>query len=265
MCPEGSKIQAWNFGKRAFTVYGPPAWNCLPREIRLCDETEVFKWNLKTCLFVKFVNESSLAIWFWRIIVKHPRMLLAQFVVLYKPCKPKPILWCICFQARLWIDSSIEALMLIDTIMRVVIDCGCYDLSRDGVMGTEGKRNTSHVHTWSWYLPGITKKLCFFKCFKIDAGETWFFQRLLEKLAISDIDDSKSCNGSVKAIKVLNLFELIKWHFSKWFRYHATLSIKSLQEGHLMESLFSSFLILSVSHYSDITWATWCLNSVSVI
>ena len=46
--------------------------------------------NLKTYLFVKFVNESTLAIWFWGIIVKHPRMLSAQFVALYKPCKPKP-------------------------------------------------------------------------------------------------------------------------------------------------------------------------------
>ena len=63
-CPEGSKIQAWYFGKRAFAVYGPLAWNCLPKEIRLCDEIEAFKRNLKTHLFVKFVNESTLAIWF---------------------------------------------------------------------------------------------------------------------------------------------------------------------------------------------------------
>ena len=66
------------------------AWNCLPKEIRLCDEIEAFKRNLKTHLFVKFVNESTLAVWFWRIIVKRPRMLSAQFVALYKPCKPKP-------------------------------------------------------------------------------------------------------------------------------------------------------------------------------
>ena len=78
------------FGKRAFAVYGPLAWNCLPKEIRLCDEIEAFKRNLKTHLFVKFVNESTLAIWFWRIIVKRPRMVSAQFVALYKPCKPKP-------------------------------------------------------------------------------------------------------------------------------------------------------------------------------
>ena len=76
------------FGKRAFAVYGPLAWNCLSKEIRLCDEIEAFK--PKTHLFVKFVNESTLAIWFWRIIVKRPRMLSAQFVALYKPCKPKP-------------------------------------------------------------------------------------------------------------------------------------------------------------------------------
>ena len=70
-------------------VYGHLAWNCLPKEIRLCDEIEAFKRNLKTHLFVKFMNESTLAIWFWRIIVKRPRMLFAQFVALYKPCKPK--------------------------------------------------------------------------------------------------------------------------------------------------------------------------------
>ena len=82
------KFKHDTFGKRAFAVYGPLAWNCLPMEIRLCDEIEAFKRNLKTHLFVKFVNESTLAIWFWRIIVKRPRMLSAQFVVLYKPCKP---------------------------------------------------------------------------------------------------------------------------------------------------------------------------------
>ena len=43
-----------------------------------------------THLFVKFVNESTLACWLWRIIVKRPRMLSTQFVALYKPCKPKP-------------------------------------------------------------------------------------------------------------------------------------------------------------------------------
>ena len=82
------KFKHDTFGKRAFAVYGPLAWNCLPKEIRLCDEIEAFKRNLKTHLFVKFVNESTLAIWFWRIIVKRPRMLSAQFVALYKPCKP---------------------------------------------------------------------------------------------------------------------------------------------------------------------------------
>ena len=84
------KFKHDTFGKHAFAVYGPLAWNCLPKKIRLCDEIETFKRNLKTNLFVKFVNESTLAIWFWRIIVKRPRMLSAQFVALYKPCKPKP-------------------------------------------------------------------------------------------------------------------------------------------------------------------------------
>ena len=82
------KFKHDTFGKRAFAVYGPLAWNCLPKEIRLCDEIEAFKRNLKTHLFVKFVNEST--IWFRRIIVKRPRMKSAQFVALYKPCKPKP-------------------------------------------------------------------------------------------------------------------------------------------------------------------------------
>ena len=85
-----SKFKHDTFGKRAFSVYGPLAWNCLPKEIRLCDEIEAFKRNLKTHLFVIFLNECTLAIWFWRIIVKRPRMLSAQFVTLYKPCKPKP-------------------------------------------------------------------------------------------------------------------------------------------------------------------------------
>ena len=48
-------------------------------------KVEAFKRNLMTHLFVKFVNESTLAIWFWRINVKRPRMLCAQFVALYKP------------------------------------------------------------------------------------------------------------------------------------------------------------------------------------
>ena len=56
------KFKHDTFGKRAFAVYGPLAWNCLPKEIRLCDEIEAFKRNLKTHLFVKFVNESTLAI-----------------------------------------------------------------------------------------------------------------------------------------------------------------------------------------------------------
>ena len=82
-CPEGSKIQAWYLRQAHFTVYGSLAWNCLP-----CDEIEAFKRNLKTHLSVRVVNESTLAIWIWKIIVTHPRMLSSQFVALYKPCKP---------------------------------------------------------------------------------------------------------------------------------------------------------------------------------
>ena len=58
------KFKHDTFGKLAFAVYGPLAWNCLPKEIRLCDEIEAFKRNLKHNLFVKFVNEYTLAIWF---------------------------------------------------------------------------------------------------------------------------------------------------------------------------------------------------------
>ena len=75
------------FGERACAVYGPLAWDCLPKEIRFCNGIEAFKRNRKTHLFVKFVNDSTLAIWFWGIIVK----LFAQFVALYKPGKPKPL------------------------------------------------------------------------------------------------------------------------------------------------------------------------------
>ena len=54
---------------RAFAVYGPLAWNCLPQENRLCDEIETCKRNLMIHLIVKFVNGSTLATWFWRIKV----------------------------------------------------------------------------------------------------------------------------------------------------------------------------------------------------
>ena len=36
------KFKHDTFGKRAFAVYGPLAWNCLSKEIRLCDEIEAF-------------------------------------------------------------------------------------------------------------------------------------------------------------------------------------------------------------------------------
>ena len=86
------KFKHDNFCKCAFAVYGPLVWNCSPKEIRLCGEIQFKrKTHLKTHLFVKFVNESTLGIWFWRIIIKRPRMLSAEFVVLYKTCEPKPV------------------------------------------------------------------------------------------------------------------------------------------------------------------------------
>ena len=48
------KFKHDTFGKRAFAVCGPLSW--------LCDEIETFKRTLKTHPFVKFVNESTLAI-----------------------------------------------------------------------------------------------------------------------------------------------------------------------------------------------------------
>ena len=96
-CAEGSKIQAWYILQACIRSAWTSGMELLAKEIRLCDEIEAFKQNLKTHLFVKFVNESTLAIWFWRIIVKHPRMLSAEFVVLYKRCKPKPNLN-LCYQ-----------------------------------------------------------------------------------------------------------------------------------------------------------------------
>ena len=45
------KFKHDTFGTRAFAVYGPLAWNCLPKEIRLYDEIEAFNRNLKTHFF----------------------------------------------------------------------------------------------------------------------------------------------------------------------------------------------------------------------
>ena len=55
------KFKHDTFGGRAFAICGTRAWNGLPLGIRKCEEIEVFKRSLKTHLFVKFVNESSLA------------------------------------------------------------------------------------------------------------------------------------------------------------------------------------------------------------
>ena len=69
------KFKHDTFCKHEFAVYGPLACDCLPKEIRLCDEIEIFKPNLKTHLFVKFVNEFALAIWFWSIPECYPHSL----------------------------------------------------------------------------------------------------------------------------------------------------------------------------------------------
>ena len=58
MCPEGSKIQARYFRQECIRS----VWASV-MEFKLCDEIETFERTLKTHLFVKFVNESTLAIW----------------------------------------------------------------------------------------------------------------------------------------------------------------------------------------------------------
>ena len=57
MCPEGYKSQARYFRQ----TYIRSVWASV-MESRLCDEIEAFKRTLKTHPFVKFVNESTLAI-----------------------------------------------------------------------------------------------------------------------------------------------------------------------------------------------------------
>ena len=51
---EVPKFKHGTFGKRAFAVYGPLEWDCLPKEIKLCDKTEAFKRNLKTHFLLLF-------------------------------------------------------------------------------------------------------------------------------------------------------------------------------------------------------------------
>ena len=58
MCAECSKIQAWYFLQACIRS----VW-ASDMEFRLCDEIEAFKRTLKIHLFVKFVYESTLAIW----------------------------------------------------------------------------------------------------------------------------------------------------------------------------------------------------------
>ena len=57
MCPEGSKIQARYFWQTCIRSVSASVM-----ESRLCDEIEAFKRTLNIHPFVKFVNESTLAI-----------------------------------------------------------------------------------------------------------------------------------------------------------------------------------------------------------
>ena len=57
MCPGDSKIKARYFRQTCMRNM----WASV-METRLCDEIETFKRTLKTHTFVKFVNESTLAI-----------------------------------------------------------------------------------------------------------------------------------------------------------------------------------------------------------
>ena len=62
MCSEGSKIQAWHFSQVYIRSVWASGMEMLAKEIRWCDKIEAFKWNLKTHLFFKFVDKSTLAL-----------------------------------------------------------------------------------------------------------------------------------------------------------------------------------------------------------
>ena len=70
------KFKHDTFDKHAFAVFGP-----LACELAYVMKFQAFKWNLDWTLF-KFLNESTLPIWFWIIVIKRPKMLSAQFVAL---------------------------------------------------------------------------------------------------------------------------------------------------------------------------------------
>ena len=59
------KFKHDTFGKRA---YGPLAWYCLPKEIRLCYEIEAFKRNLKTHLLLNLLMSLLLRLHFEELL-----------------------------------------------------------------------------------------------------------------------------------------------------------------------------------------------------
>ena len=75
MCPEKSKIQTQYFRQVCIrSVWALWHGNCLPKEIRLCNEIEAFARTPRTHLFVQLVNGSTLAIYFEESVLKRPRM-----------------------------------------------------------------------------------------------------------------------------------------------------------------------------------------------
>ena len=140
------KFKHDTFGKRAFA-----AWASDMELLMLCDEIEAFKRNLKTHLFVKFVTESTLAIWFWRIIVKRPRMLSVQFVVIYKPCKSKPKPWPI--PLFCWYPDSM-------LVSHVATSNGSW------CMGIKGEMSGTVCVTFTWYMY-IYELFITFVCFVV--------------------------------------------------------------------------------------------------
>ena len=88
-CPEGSKIQAWYFRQACIPSVWASGMELLAKgnvmKLKHSSETWrlIFLLNLWMSLLLQFDFEE--------FIVKRPRMLSAQFVAIYKPCKPKPM------------------------------------------------------------------------------------------------------------------------------------------------------------------------------
>ena len=89
------------FCKQAFIVCGPLAWNCLPKENRLCDDIEAFKQSLKTHLFAKFVK--LLRVYYPYRHVKIPQCRYMEHELKYIKCYDQKHIapWAICYNPPL--------------------------------------------------------------------------------------------------------------------------------------------------------------------